>query len=110
MGGDPVSAIQTLGDCIYHVHGKDSRIEAQARVDGLLDAKHVMPTKGRSWNFVSLGHGTPVRGWLEIVRALNAVGYDDVISIENEDYSLPAEEAIAASISTLRFCIGQNDH
>lgn len=107
MGGDPVSAIHALGDCIYHVHGKDSRIEPAARVNGLLDTSHVVPVRGRFWNFVSLGHGTAVRGWLDIVRALKSVGYDDVISIENEDYSLSADEAIATSAATLRFCIAQ---
>jgi sugar phosphate isomerase/epimerase len=105
MGGDPVSAIRTLGDCIYHVHGKDTRIEPQARIDGLLDPKHVVPVRGRSWNFVSLGHGSPVRAWLDILRALSSVGYDDVISIENEDYSLDADAAISTSITTLRFCM-----
>lgn len=107
MGGDPLSAIRALGESIYHVHGKDSRIELQARVDGLLDPKHVTPVAGRSWNFVSLGHGTPVHGWLDIVRALHDVGYDDVISIENEDYSLDAETAVRTSATTLRFCIDQ---
>src|SRR5690606_1393835 len=94
MGADPLSAIEALGDCIYHVHGKDSRIEQRARVDGLLDPKHVTPVAGRSWNFVSLGHGTAVHGWLDMVKALRKAGYDDVISIENEDYSMSAEAAI----------------
>ncbi|WP_349960125.1 sugar phosphate isomerase/epimerase [Rhizobium sp. ZPR3] len=108
MGGDPVSAIQALGECIYHVHGKDSRIEPAARVNGLLDTKHVTPVHPRYWNFVSLGHGSSVRAWLDIVRALRAVGYDDVISIENEDYSMAAEDAVATSAATLRFGIEQS--
>ncbi|WP_322092856.1 sugar phosphate isomerase/epimerase family protein [Paraburkholderia bannensis] len=107
MGGDPVSAIRALGDCIYHAHGKDSRIEPLARVNGLLDTKHVMPVRGRYWNFVSLGHGSPVRAWLDVVRALREVGYNDVISIENEDYSLSPEEAVATSVRTLQFCISE---
>lgn len=107
MGGDPVSAIHVLGECIYHVHGKDSRIEPASKVNGLLDTKHVTPVRPRFWNFVSLGHGSSVRAWLDIVRALKAVGYDDVISIENEDYSMDAEAAVATSVSTLRFCIEQ---
>lgn len=108
MGGDPVSAIHALGDCIYHVHGKDSRIEPAAKVNGLLDPKHVVPVRPRFWNFVSLGHGSSVRAWLDILRALRSVGYDDVISIENEDYSLSAEEAVATSATTLRFCIAES--
>jgi sugar phosphate isomerase/epimerase len=107
MGGDPVSAIHALGDCIYHMHGKDSRIEEQARANGLLDTKHVTPVRGRFWNFVSIGHGGSVRAWLDILRALREVGYDDVISIENEDYSLLAEAAVATSANTLQFCVDQ---
>lgn len=107
MGGDAVSAIHALGDCIYHVHGKDARIEPTAKINGLLDTKHVVPVAPRSWNFVSLGHGSSVRAWLDIVRALREVGYDDVISIENEDYSMSAAEAVSTSVSTLRFCIDQ---
>ena len=107
MGGDPVSAIRGLGGCIYHVHGKDTRIEPQARIDGLIDVKHVTPVKGRSWNYVALGHGHPVRDWVEIVRALREAGYDDTISIENEDYSLDPVEAVANSVQVLKFCRAQ---
>lgn len=107
MGGDPVSAIRDLGECIYHVHGKDTYIEADARKNGLLDPKWVTPVTGRAWNYVSLGHGTSMRGWLDIVRALKEIGYDDVISIENEDYSLDADTAIDTSNRVLRFCLEQ---
>ena len=105
MGGDPVSAIKRLGKCIYHVHGKDTYIEQQALVDGLIDTKPVTPVKGRSWNYVSLGHGNSIRSWLAIIEALKGVGYNDVISIENEDYSLDANTAISTSNSVLRFCL-----
>ncbi len=107
MGGEPLSAIGALGNCIYHVHGKDTRIELAAKVNGLLDPKHVVPVSPRSWNFVPVGHGSPVRAWLDIVRALRHVGYDDVISIENEDYLLGAEDGVEASASNLRFCIAE---
>lgn len=106
MGGDPVSAIRTLGsECIYHVHGKDTRIEPMAKVNGLLDTKHVVPFEGRSWNFVPLGHGNSARAWLEIVKTLRDVGYDGVISIENEDYLLDADTAISTSANVLKFCM-----
>jgi sugar phosphate isomerase/epimerase len=109
MGGDPVSAIRALGsEHIYHFHGKDTRIEPEARVDGALDTRHVVPVPGRTWNFVPLGHGLSRRGWLEIVGALRDVGYDDVISIENEDYTLATEAAIAESVDTLRFAINES--
>lgn len=106
MGGDPVSAIEALGsEHIYHFHGKDTRIEPLARVNGTLDDKHVTPVGIRTWNFVPLGHGHSRRGWRDIVRALRKSGYDDVISIENEDYTLESLEAIRDSVDTLRFSI-----
>lgn len=106
MGGDPISAIEALGaGHIYHVHGKDTRIEPSARVNGTLDDKHVTPVGARSWNFVPLGHGLSRRGWRDVVKALRRVGYDDVISIENEDYTLESRAAIRDSVETLRFAI-----
>jgi sugar phosphate isomerase/epimerase len=110
MGGDPVSASRALGtEHIYHVHGKDTRIEPQARVNGTLDTRHVVPVVGRTWNFVPLGHGLSRRGWLEILQALREIGYDDVISIENEDYTLDTKAAIAESVDVLRFAITESD-
>jgi sugar phosphate isomerase/epimerase len=109
MGGDPVAAIRALGaENIYHVHGKDTRVESEARVNGTLDTRHVVPVPGRTWNFVPLGHGLSRRGWLEIVGALRDVGYDDVISIENEDYTLETKAAIVESVDTLRFTIAES--
>jgi len=109
MGGDPVSAIRALGgENIYHVHGKDTRVEPAARIDGTLDTRHVVPVPVRTWNFVPLGHGVSRRGWLDIVGALRDVGYDDVISIENEDYTLETRVAIEESVDTLRFAIGES--
>ena len=110
MGGDPVSALRALGaEHIYHVHGKDTRIEPQARVNGTLDTRHVVPVVGRTWNFVPLGHGLSRRGWLEILEALREIGYDDVISIENEDYTLDTKAAIAESVDVLRFAIAESE-
>ncbi|WP_298282399.1 sugar phosphate isomerase/epimerase [Acidocella sp.] len=109
MGGDPVAAIRALGaENIYHFHGKDTRIEPQARMNGTLDTRHVVPVSGRAWNFVPLGHGLSRRGWLEIVQVLREVGYNDVISIENEDYMLEAKAAISESVDVLRFAIDES--
>ncbi|PCJ89743.1 MAG: hypothetical protein COA52_11675 [Hyphomicrobiales bacterium] len=109
MGGDAVAAIDALGECIYHVHGKDTRIEPQAAIDGLLDTKHVTPVAPRAWNYVGLGHGHSYRDWLAIVNALRAVGYDDVISIENEDHLLSPEESVSMSVNLLKFAISQGE-
>lgn len=110
MGGDAVAAIKALGSCIYHVHAKDTRIEPLAAINGLLETKSNRPVKDRSWNFVPVGHGSPTREWLNLVGALKAVGYDDVISIENEDYSMGADEAVRTSVAALRFCFEAIHH
>lgn len=108
MGGDPVAAIQALGsEHIYHVHGKDTRIEPSARINGTLETRQVVPVVERSWNFVPLGHGLSRRGWLDIVGALADAGYDDVISIENEDYTLEPQAGVLESMETLRFAIAE---
>ena len=43
-----------------------------------------------------------------VFGALRDIGYDDVISIENEDYSLDTRTAIAESVDTLRFAIAES--
>ena len=68
-------------------------------MNGALDSRHVVPVVGRAWNFVPLGHGLSRRGWLEILQALREAGYDDVISIENEDYTLDTKVAVARSVT-----------
>jgi sugar phosphate isomerase/epimerase len=101
MGADPIAVARRLAGAIYHVHVKDTRIEAAAEVNSRLDAKRVTPVEGRSWNFVAVGLGQDAGFWSRLMRELQAGGYDDVMSIENEDYSLPAEAAVSQAIACL---------
>src|SRR5262245_39300330 len=80
-----------------------SRLRRRSMVSSIRNRSH--RSRGRSWNYVSLGHGNSYRSWLDILTALRDVGYDDVVSIENEDYSLDADTAISTSASVLKFCI-----
>src|SRR5262249_22663466 len=50
----------------------------------LLSAPPADPDKA-PWHFASVGEGHDDATWTQINRALRAVGYDDVISIEHED-------------------------
>jgi sugar phosphate isomerase/epimerase len=84
------------------VHAKDARVEPAARENGHLDAKSVVPVAGRSWNFVAVGRGQSIAFWADLIRTLRVVGYEDVLSIENEDYSMSAEEGIQQSVSALQ--------
>lgn len=102
MGADPIEAARRLAGSIYHVHAKDTRIEAAAATNSRLDAKRVIPVEGRSWNFVAVGHGQGPDFWSSLIRELQVGGYDDVMSIENEDYSLSAESAVRQAIGCLK--------
>lgn len=103
MGADPLTAIRALGDAIYHAHAKDARIELHnARRNGLLDGKPVVPTEPRSWNFVSVGKGHNSEFWHEFVATLQKSGYDDVLSVEHEDYSAKSSADILRDVKATK--------
>lgn len=103
MGGDPLRAIPHLRGVIYHVHAKDTRIEpANRELNTLLETKSNERVAERSWNYATLGHGQSPTWWREFVIQLRRNGYDDVLSIEHEDYGLPPLVGIRKSIDLLR--------
>ncbi len=102
MGGDPLRAIRQLGGAIYHVHAKDTRIDPQnSEINTLLETKPNDRVAERSWNYVTLGYGHPELWWRDFVIQLKQNGYDDVLSIEHEDYSLSSIEGVGKSIQLL---------
>jgi sugar phosphate isomerase/epimerase len=103
MGADPIAAIDALGDAIFHVHAKDTKIEP-GRV-GLTSRLENLPNAyaaGRSWNYVTLGYGEDEGFWRSFCLALRRVGYDDVLSIEHEDQLLTPVEGVTKSVELLR--------
>jgi sugar phosphate isomerase/epimerase len=103
MGADPLAAIRALGDAIYHVHAKDTRIDtATAAVNGVIDTTPMADLPARSWGYVTLGFGHGEAWWREFCIALRLAGYDDVLSIEHEDLLLPPEEGVRRSVAMLR--------
>src|SRR5215212_4166913 len=89
MGGDPLRAIRHLRGAIYHVHAKDTRIDSHNReLNTLLETKPNDQVAERAWNYVTLGYGHSEIWWRDFVIQLRQNGYDDVLSIEHEDYSL----------------------
>lgn len=103
MGGDPLRAIPHLRGAIYHVHVKDTRIEHPNReLNTLLETKPNEQVATRSWNYATLGHGQPAAWWRDFVTQLRRNGYDDVLSIEHEDHSLPPDVGIRRSVALLR--------
>jgi sugar phosphate isomerase/epimerase len=107
MGADPLAAVNALGEAIYHVHAKDTRINPSvAAVHGLLDVTPNDRVSERAWSYVTLGDGHDPAWWRTFCEALRAAGYDDVLSIEHEDLALPSLEGIRRSVDVLRDAIG----
>ncbi len=102
MGADPITVARALGDAIYHVHVKDVRIEKPAQTNTLLDGKGVLEFAKRSWNFAIPGYGHDERWWREFLVTLKMMGYDGVLSIEHEDYTMDTIKALAKSVQLLK--------
>lgn len=103
MGADPLAATRALGDAIYHVHAKDTRIDpVNSGINSCIDTKPVDRLRERSWSYVTLGYGHDVLWWKQFCSLLRMVGYDDVLSIEHEDASLAPLEGVRKSVALLR--------
>jgi sugar phosphate isomerase/epimerase len=100
---DPVVAIRTLGEAIFHVHGKDVYVDSlNVAVNGCNDAKPYSEIPKRSWTFRSIGYGHDVKVWKDMISALRMVGYDYVISIEHEDALMSTDEGLAKGVALLK--------
>jgi sugar phosphate isomerase/epimerase len=110
QGADVVAVIDALGreGALFHVHAKDTYFNrSNIRLNGVLDAKP--GTAGpadlvgqRSWIFRTIGYGQGEQVWREIVSALQANGYDGVVSIEHEDALLSLDEGFEKAVELLR--------
>lgn len=103
MGGDPLRAMRELRGAIYHVHAKDTRIDPHnSALNTLLETKPNNRVAERAWNYVTLGYGHSEIWWRDFAIQLRQNGYDDVLSIEHEDYSLPPVVGVRRSVELLK--------
>lgn len=103
MGADPLAAVRALGEAIYYVHAKDTRVEPiPTGIDGVLDTRPAAEVGARSWNYVTLGYGHGEEWWRQFCTALRLAGYDDVLSIEHEDSLIDPIEGVRKSVELLR--------
>ncbi|HGV3508888.1 sugar phosphate isomerase/epimerase family protein [Klebsiella michiganensis] len=108
MGADPIAAARKLEGVIYHVHGKDARIErGLADVDGLLEYQPVTQTKTRTWNYVAVGCGQDLKWWKEFFSVLRMTGYNGYVSLEMEDLTMSVEAGLRTSIDALSATLSQ---
>ncbi len=102
MGAEPIAAARKLAGVVFHVHGKDARIErGLADIDGLLEYQPVTESKNRTWNYVAVGCGKNLQWWKEFFSVLSMTGYNDWVSLEMEDLTMSVEAGIETSIQAL---------
>ncbi len=102
QGIDPIAAIRVLGDCIFHVHAKDTQIyERNLPLTGVLDTKPYTDERNRAWIFRTCGYGHGEDWWREFVSTLRMFGYDYVLSIEHEDSLMSPEEGLTKAAAFL---------
>jgi len=80
--------IREFPDRIYHVHMKDAGVSLDGKA-GILGSHITFGDVRRGWNFRSLGHGDV--DFEEIIRELNAIGYQGPLSVEWEDSGMDRE-------------------
>jgi sugar phosphate isomerase/epimerase len=92
---DPIAVIRALGSAVFHVHLKDtSNVPHEVAIAGVLDNRPFEDPAHRAWGFRTVGRGHGAEFWSGFVAALREVGYDDTLSIENEDEAQPAEPGV----------------
>jgi sugar phosphate isomerase/epimerase len=99
---DVTAAIRALAGSIFHVHAKDCRVDtANTMVNGVLDAKNYTREIERSWIFRTVGYGSDMLFWKDMISNLRMAGYDHVISIEHEDSLMSGDEGLKKAIDFL---------
>jgi sugar phosphate isomerase/epimerase len=103
QGMDPLAVVRALGPAVRHVHLKDTEIIAdQVAVAGVLDQRRFDDPAHRAWVFRAAGSVHDRDWWTAFVGTLRDVGYHGALAIENEDASLPAEEAVERAARFMR--------
>jgi len=106
QGCDPVEVIHLLGKqgALYHAHMKDTVI-FRDNVDryGILNftaGEKNFRQSSMTFRAVGYGHGAEV--WKDIVKAYMDVGYQGILSIENEDPILTGEVGVQRATYVLK--------
>ena len=103
MGADPMAAAMALGNEIYHVHAKDTMLNAPVQATtSLMENGSLTDIPARSWSYVTLGFGHGEEWWRQFCYALRMAGYDGWISVEHEDVLLNSLEGLEKSVALLK--------
>ncbi len=99
QGLKPHLFIREFGTKIFHVHMKDVSVTLEGTA-GILGSHLPFGDLRRGWNFRSLGHGDVK--FEEIIRDLNAAGYQGPLSVEWEDNGMDREFGARESLEFVR--------
>jgi sugar phosphate isomerase/epimerase len=92
---DPIAVVRVLGPAVHHVHLKDTElVPDQVALAGVLDSRPFENPAERAWIFRTVGRSHDRAWWASFIGALRDAGYDDVLSIENEDILQPPVEGV----------------
>ena len=111
QGCDPVEVIHFLGKqgAIYHAHMKDTVIfKDNAAKTGVLNFS-ADPAKFAQGSviFRAVGYGHGAQLWKDVVKAYMDVGFQGIMSIENEDPILPGEVGVERAAFVLKNVRGE---
>jgi sugar phosphate isomerase/epimerase len=106
QGCDPVAVIRLLGkqSAIFHAHMKDTvMFKDNVGKYGVLNfAFETKDLPQASETFRAVGYGHSANTWKEILRTYMEVGYQGILSIENEDPILPGEVGVQRALYVLK--------
>lgn len=94
MGIDPVRFLKEFGDRVYHVHGKDTELNAEALYEfGWEQPATLAEPHGfglHVWRYTIPGQGCAP--WAQIMDVLVSKGYKGAVSVELEDERFGSSE------------------
>jgi len=106
QGCDPVEVIHLLGKqgAIFHAHMKDTVLypDKVAKYGVLNFVFEKQDLKIASDAFRAVGYGHSASVWKSIVQAYMDVGYEGILSIENEDPILSGEVGVERALYVLK--------
>ena len=103
QGMDPVAALRELKGAVYHFHAKDTKVDKyNAAKNGVLDTKSFTDMAGRSWVFRTIGYGSDMAMWKDLMSTLSTIGYEGSVSIEHEDGLMSVKEGLEKAIAFLK--------
>ena len=106
QGCDPVEVIRLLAknNALFHAHMKDTvlfkdNVNRYGVLNFAFETKD-LPQASETFRAVGYGHGANL--WKDIMQTYMEVGYDGILSIENEDPILPGEVGVERAAYVLK--------